>query len=169
MTVKGRFNVAITLPAVPAGEWEIRMFTCIGFASRGIVQYYINDIPQGIPFDMRPNGDETKVGWKSDTSLGEEEQIAAFDKQFHYRGWMKGMDSYGSINEDGSGSIGNSFRTQNNTLRKVIGTFHSDGKTHPVLRLEQKMESTENEMNFDAIEICPSAVYANPDVAEDRL
>ena len=82
---------------------------------------------------------------------------------------MKGMDSYGSINEDGSGSIGNSFRTQNNTLRKVIGTFHSDGKTHPVLRLEQKMESTENEMNFDAIEICPSAVYANPDVAEDRL
>ncbi len=169
VTVKGRFNVAITLPAVPAGEWEIRMFTCIGFDSRGIVQYYINNQPQGIPFDMRPGGENAKVGWRSDTSLGEEEQIAAFDKQFHYRGWMKGMDSYGSTAEDGTGSLGATFRSQNNTLRKVIGTFHSDGKTHAVLKLEQKMESEDNEMNFDCIELCPSAVYANPDVAEDRL
>ena len=169
VTVKGRFNVAITLPAVPAGEWEIRMFTCIGFDSRGIVQYYINKQPQGIPFDMRPGGENAKVGWRSDTSLGEEEQIAAFDKQFHYRGWMKGMDTYGSTAQDGTGSLGATFRSQNNTLRKVIGTFHSDGKTHAILRLEQKMESEDNEMNFDCIELCPSAVYANPDVAEDRL
>jgi hypothetical protein len=145
------------------------MFTCTGFSSRGIVQYYIDDKPQGIPFDMRPGGEDNRIGWKSDSSLGDEEQVAAFDKQFHYRGWMKGMDCYSSTSEDGTGSFGTSFRQQNNTLRKVIGTFHSDGKTHHVLRLQQKMESADNEMNFDAIEICPSAVYANPDVAEDRL
>ena len=167
--VKGRFDVAIELPAVPPGEWELRMFTCTGFSSRGIVQYYIDNIPQGIPFDMRPGGEDNRIGWKSDSSLGDEEQVAAFDKQFHYRGWMKGMDCYSSTSEDGTGSFGTSFRQQNNTLRKVIGTFHSDGKTHHVLRLQQKMESADNEMNFDAIEICPSAVYANPDVAEDRL
>ena len=76
--VKGRFDVAIELPAVPVGEWELRMFTCTGFSSRGIVQYYIDDKPQGIPFDMRPGGEDNRIGWKSDSSLGDEEQVAAF-------------------------------------------------------------------------------------------
>lgn len=166
VTIKGRFDITVKLPPVPEGDWELRMFTCIGFNSRGIVQYYIDDIPQGIPFDMRPGGTNAKIGWKSDKDLGSEEQIAAFDKQFHYRGWMKGMDTYGSS----SGSpFGTSFRGQDNTLRKVVGVFHSDGKSPHYLRLQQKMESNDNELNFDMIELCPSAVYNNPDVAEDRL
>ena len=168
VTVKGRFDLTVKLPPVPAGDWEVRMFTCVGFDSRGIVQYYIDDKPQGIPFDMRPNGDNPKIGWKSDDALGDEELVAAFDKEFHNRQWMKGMKSYWSASSEAGGSQGAIFRNQNNTLRKVIGVFHSDGRTNHYLRLQQKMESENNEMNFDMIELCPSTVYANPDVAEDR-
>jgi len=168
VTVRGRFDFTVKLPPVPAGDWEVRMFTCIGFSSRGIVQYYIDNVPQGIPFDMRPGGADAKVGWKSDASLGDEEQIAAFDKQFHYKGWMKGMKSYGSATSEAGGTQGTVFRTFANTLRKVIGIFHSDGETDHYLRLQQKLESENNELNFDMIELCPSSVYNNPDLAEDR-
>jgi hypothetical protein len=47
--------------------------------------------------------------------------------------------------------------------------FHSDGKTDHYLRMQQKMESENNECSFDMIEIVPSNVYNNPDVLEDRL
>ena len=168
VTVKGRFDVTIKLPPVPPGLWEIRMFTCVDFSSRGIVQYYIDNVPQGIPFDMRPGGNDPKIGWKSDSELGDEEQIAAFDKEFHNRQWMKGPKSYWSSSSEAGGSQGTIFRDAPNTLRKVIGTFTSDGHTEHYLRLQQKMESENNEMNFDMIELCPSTVFANPDVAEDR-
>ncbi len=168
VTIKGRFDVNIKLPPVPAGDWEVRMFTCIGFNSRGIVQYYIDNVPQGIPFDMRPGGEDARIGWVNDTQLGDEEQIAAFDKQFHNKGWMKGMKSYGSSTSGAGGTQANTFRQFANTLRKVIGTFHSNGKEFHYLRLEQKLESENNELNFDMIELCPATVYANPDIAEDK-
>ena len=166
VTVKGRFDVSIKLPPVPEGDWEVRMFTCTGFSSRGIVQFYLDDVPQGIPFDMRPSGDDVKIGYKSDASLGDEELIAAFDKEFHNRQWMKGPKAAGSSTETG-GTI-SPFREHDDNLRKVIGVIHSDGRTDHYLRLQQKMESENNEMNFDFIELCPSTVYNNPDVAEDR-
>ena len=81
---------------------------------------------------------------------------------------MKGMKSYGSATSEAGGTMSEPFRNRDNTLRKVIGVFHSDGRTNHYLRLQQKMESENNELNFDMIELCPSTVYANPDVAEDR-
>ena len=58
------------------------------------------------------------------------------------------------------------FRNQANTLRRVIGTFTTDGKRDVILRLQQKME-TGGELNFDFIEICPSSVYNDPYFPED--
>lgn len=177
VTVKGRYDFSVKLPPVPAGDWELRMGSCIGFTSRGIVQYYLgvdNDgdgqvdggwEPQGIPFDMRQTGSD--VGNTLDATLGSEEQIAAFDKQFHYKGWMKGPASY---RNGESATISRDWGpTGSVLLRKVIGVFHSNGQEDHYLRMQQKLESENNEMNFDFIELCPSSVYNNPDVAEDRL
>ena len=61
-----------------------------------------------------------------------------------------------------------SMRNLNTTIRKVIGTFVSHGKEYHELRFQQKMESTENEMNFDFIELCPSSVYNDKDFPEDK-
>lgn len=167
LLVKGRFDLAVKLPPVPEGDWELRFATCVGFDSRGIVQFYIDDVPQGIPFDMRPGGSDSKIGWKSDSSLGDEEMVAAFDKEFHNRQWMKGPKTYNSGSDDGNVYYSN-FRDTDGTLRKVVGVFHSDGKTDHYFRMQQKMESENNEMPCDYIELCPSTVFNNPDVAEDR-
>lgn len=178
VTVKGRYDLVVKLPPVPAGDWELRMGSCIGFTSRGIVQYYLATDescegkvanlawqPQGIPFDMRQTGAD--VGNTLDATLGSEEQIAAFDKQFHYKGWMKGPASY---RNGASATVCRQWGpTGSVLLRKVIGVFHSNGKEDHYLRMQQKLESETNEMNFDFIELCPSSVYNNPDVAEDRL
>ncbi len=167
IVVKGRYDLTVKLPPVPEGDWEVRFLTCIGLPSRGIVQFFIDDVPQGIPFDMRPSGNSANIGYRSDEALGDPDQVRAFDKQFRYRGWMKGPKSAGfSTNNT---SITTIFRDYPENLRKIIGVFHSDGKTDHFLRMQQKMESENNECSFDMIELVPSAVYNNPDVAEDQL
>lgn len=170
--VKGRFDFTIKLPPVPAGEYEVRMFTCVGFPSRGIMQAYEGTDPDnlracGIPFDMRPNG-TTLFGNQSDAELGnDEDAIQSFDKSIHNNGWMKGPGSYNS-GHSGWSDINTSFRNFNTTIRKVITRFHSDGKDDHYLRLQQKMESSENEMNFDFIEIVPSTVFNSEYYPEDK-
>ena len=160
LCILGPFDIEVTLPPVPEGDYELRMFTCVEFENRGIVQFYIDDVPQGIPFDMRSSGTSTKIGWQADGQ--DDEQNAAFDKQFHYRGWMKGPKAYST---DASSTT---TRDLSRTLRRVIGVFHSFGKEHHVLRLQQKMKGTVvNTCDFDMIEICPSTIYNNPDLAED--
>ena len=160
LCVQGPYDITILLPPVPEGDYELRMFTCVEFDTRGIVQFYIDEVPQGIPFDMRSSGSSTKIGWQAEGN--DPEQNAAFDKQFHYRGWMKGPKAYSFD----AGST--SSRELDRTLRRVIGTFHSHGKEHHTLRMQQKMKgNVNNTCDFDMIELCPSTIYNNPDLAED--
>ncbi|MBQ5461837.1 MAG: hypothetical protein IIT55_08365 [Bacteroidaceae bacterium] len=168
VTVKGRFDVSVKLPPVPAGTYEVRLGTCTGFSSRGIVNCLIDGEIIGC-FDLRPGGDDSKVGWKSDSSIGDAQSVREFDVQFHRKGWMKGMDSYGSISEDGTGSVGTTFRNQDNTLRKVLGRFTTDGKSDHYLRLCQMMASSNNEFSFDFIEVVPVEVSDNETYLEDML
>jgi hypothetical protein len=167
VTILGVFDFSVKIPPVPAGTYELRLFTCVEFDNRGIIQVYIDDVPQGIPFDMRPGG-ETLFGWKSDTSLGDEDAISSFDKSIHNLGWMKGPKSYYSASSESGGTQGSCFRDLNRTIRKVLGTFVSDGKTDHYVRFQQKLSSLTNAMNFDFLEICPSSVYNNEYYAEDR-
>ena len=167
VTILGIFDFTVKLPPVPKGEYELRLFTCVNFANRGIIQVYLDGVPQGIPFDMRPSGTQL-FGWKSDASLGDEDAIAAFDKSIHNLGWMKGPKSYYSASSETGGAHGTCFRDADNTIRKVLGHFTSDGKTDHYVRFQQKLESTTNAMNFDFIELCPSTIYNNEYVAEDR-
>lgn len=167
---KGRYDVTIKLPPVPAGTYEVRMMTCVGFATRGIIQYYLGSDPkhlqpQGIPFDMRPGG-RSLFGWKNDDDLGDEDAITAFDKSIHNIGWMKGPAAYHCGWRSSFDASSATMRDQDNTIRKVIGTFYTDGKTDQYLRIQQKMESENNELNFDYLELCPSSVYNNEYFAE---
>lgn len=181
VTVKGPYDLKVKLPPLPAGKYEVRLGTCVGFASRGIVQFYIDDIPQGEPCDMRPPG-ETLFGFKSDYELlrlngiinnyfdienaTEEEKavIAAYEKEIRALGWMKGPNSYSSGEKDSY--YGTTFREQSSTVRKIIGTFTTDGKSDHYLRLQQMMESG-GELDFDYIELVPESVYDNAEFPED--
>ena len=114
---------------------------------------------------MRMNA--SNIGWRSDEALGDEEAIAAFDKAFHNNGWMKGPDSYCESDGNTAARLG-AFRTHDNTLRKVITQFHTDGKTNCYIRVQQKLESDDSEFAFDYIELVPSSVYNNEAFPEDR-
>ncbi len=167
VTVKGKFDLVVKLPPVPAGTYEVRMMTCTGFTSRGIMQAYIDNVPQGIPFDMRPGG-VTLFGNKSNADLqNDPDAIAAFDKSIHNISWMRGPGCY-EPGDRTSYSSATPMRDIPNTIRKVLGTFYTTGKEDHYLRLQQKMESANNEMNFDFIELCPSSVYNNEYFAEDQ-
>ncbi|MCQ2131743.1 MAG: fasciclin domain-containing protein [Bacteroidaceae bacterium] len=169
LLIKGRYDFTFKLPPLPEGTYELRLQTCVGFNTRGIVQVYLDGKPCGIPFDMRPSGDDARIGWKSDTDLGDDDAITQFDKSFHNRGWMKGMDTYASdATNEGSKTFGTSHRDQNNTIRKVITQFHTNGHEDHFVRMQQMMESETNEFAFDFIELCPSSVYNNEYYAEDR-
>ncbi len=168
VTICGMYDITFKLPPVPEGDYEFRLATCLGFTNRGIVQAYLDGVPCGIPLDMRNDGDkDPSIGWRSDTDLGDDESIAAYDKAMHNRGWMKGPASYGNIKADGTGQPGY-FRTYNNTLRRVFGTFHSDGKTEHYVRIQQKLETTNGTLAFDYIELCPRSVYNNEFYPEDK-
>jgi hypothetical protein len=58
-----------------------------------------------------------------------------------------------------------SIEIDENGVEYVVTT---DGKTDHYLRIQQRMQSRDNEMNFDFIELCPSSVYNNEFYPEDR-
>lgn len=164
ITIKGMYDVKVKLPSLPAGTYELRFGTCTGFQSRGINQFYINDVPMGIPVDMRPDGYKMFGKWVAD-SQGEE-AVAEFDKYIRNLGWMKGPADYSPGEKNTFG--GSTFRDLSQMLRRVIGTFTTDGKSDNVLRIQQvDTEGWEHELDFDYIEIVPKSVYDNPDFPED--
>ncbi len=167
--VKGDYDIVIKLPPVPAGTYELRLGTCVDFKSRGLVQFYLDGVVCGDTVDFRPSGYSEEIGWKDDAALGDEEAIAAFDKEFRERGWMKGPASYyNSTSEAGGSKSGYSFRDLNNTLRRIITRFVSDGKTDHYLRIKQCTADINSELNLDYIELCPSSVYNNDYYPEDK-
>lgn len=168
VTICGMYDIVFKLPPVPEGDYEFRLATCINFSNRGIVQAYLDGAPCGIPLDMRISGSDPSVGWKSDSDLGDDEAIMAFDKAMHNRGWMKGPASYRNSSDSAGESPADYFRNYGNTLRRVFATFHSDGKTDHYVRIQQKLESTNGTLAFDYIELCPRSVYNNEFYPEDK-
>ena len=164
--IKGKYDVEVKLPSVPAGTYEVRMFMCTGFATRGIVASYIDDVPQNIT-DFRPGG-QTLFGFKSDYDLGDAESREAFDNRARKRGWMKGPDCYMPGHRSSFDASANTMRNLNNTVRRVIGTFTTDGKSDHYLRLRQLMESDNCELNFDFIELVPISIYDNDYYPESK-
>ena len=161
--IKGPYDVTVKLPPVPEGKYELRMGYCADFASRGIVAFFIDGKPCDI-VDLRPNG-QTLFGWQSDYALGFAESIAEHDRSIHNKGWMKGPACYSPGEKDTYG--GSPMRDLSNTIRRVVGTFYTDGKSDHYLRLKQMME-TVGELNFDFIELVPVSVYDNEIYVESK-
>lgn len=62
ITVQGTsYDVRFYLPHVPPGTYELRMAYAGGVGNRGIAQVYLDDMPQGLPIDMRYGGNDSRV------------------------------------------------------------------------------------------------------------
>lgn len=51
-----RFDVKMKLPPLPAGKYELRLGTAVGFSNRGHINLYIDDELKGDNIDFRPGG-----------------------------------------------------------------------------------------------------------------
>lgn len=169
MTVMLSYDIAFKLPPVPSdGNYEIRVWNNanvgVGNADRGIVQYYYHEsepvdadlswrnwnwIPQGIPVDLRIQADDSRIGWVSDSDLGDDEAIASNERSMRNRGYMKAMDSYGSLRGD------------KNCYRKIIGNEYMRANTDYWIRMRQVYSGGTGVNPFSFIEIVPKSIYEN--------
>ena len=152
--ISGIFDVTFKLPPVPSGTYEIRLgYTC--GSERGVVQFYLNNEPCGIPVDLRVYGPDPTIGWVEDTD--DKDENTTNDKAMRNHGFMKGMDSYRSENAE------KSLRANNWNLRRILTTQYLDENQDYYLRCRQVLDDKMCYWSFDYIEICPKSVYASPE------
>ena len=151
--VSGVFDVSFKLPPVPSGTYEVRLGYTPG-EERGVVQAYLNNVPCGIPIDLRVWGGDPTIGATDDTE--DEEENIANDKAMHNRGYMKGPDCW----HPGGGD--DSMR-QLSPLRRILTTQYLDSNKEYRLRMRQVLDDPNRYWSFDYIELCPKSVYGSPE------
>ena len=174
MTVMYSYDIAIKLPPVPSdGNYEIRMWNNAmagtAVADRGIVQYYFHEvvpadkgmewrnwtwIPEGIPVDLRIDGNDSRIGWIKDSEFQQDadggvSNIEANDRGMRNRGYMKAPDSYGSLRDDA------------NCYRKIVANEYMRANTDYWIRIRQVYSGGTGVNPFSFIEIVPKSVYEN--------
>jgi hypothetical protein len=154
VTVSGIFDLTIKLPPVPSGTYEIRTGYTAN-AERGVVQFYLNNEPCGIPVDLRVYGPDPSIGWVED--VDDPDENTTNDKAMRNHGYMKAMDSYRTEGAE------KPLRANNWNLRRILTTQYLDDHQDYYLRCRQVLENPECYWSFDYIELCPKSVYGSPE------
>ncbi len=152
--ISGIFDVTFKLPPVPSGTYEIRL----GYTAneeRGVVQFYMNNEPCGIPVDLRVYGPDPSIGWVED--VDDPDENTTNDKAMRNHGYMKAMDSYRTEGAE------KPLRANNWNLRRILTTQYLDDHQDYYLRCRQVLENPECYWSFDYIELCPKSVYGSPE------
>ena len=152
VAVVGLFDVSVKLPPVPSSTYEIRLGYTVG-PERGVAQVYLNNVPCGIPVDLRVGCE----GYEADTD--DDDENLAIDKAMRNLGFMKAPDSY----RPGGGA---SMR-ENGIIRRILATEYLDEDQEYWLRFRQVLDDPNCYISLDYLELCPKSVYASPE-GEDR-
>ena len=158
ITVSGIFDMTIKLPPVPTGTYEIRTGYTVN-PERGVVQFYLNNVPCGIPADLRIYGPDPSIGWVADVTGDDTEARnanKAIDKAMHNRGYMKGPDSWHpSAGEKSMRAL------DSHPMRRVLTTLNMKKDTEYRLRIRQVLPESDRYWSFDYIELCPKSIYGS--------
>ena len=204
--LRRRCDVKIKLPAVPAGKYELRLGTALGYSYRGVMNFYIDGqlVGENVDFRQDPStpADQNGIGWISDEKLcgqywetdtevesglklkedadadeaytafmnllrGQENvdkeslmrygPVKYFDKILREKGWMKGPKCYYPLKGSSvtaKNYVDTSLRDTSISLRKIIGTFETDGKSDHYLRVCNTLDG-DYEFPLDYIELIP--------------
>ena len=150
MMLMDLFDITFKLPPVPAGTYELNL----GYTSsynRGIGAYYLND-ELCDTVDMRISSDDPRIGWIADADLGTPEAIAENDSLLFMNGYRKGLDYCYTYN------VQETHRDRSQSLRLIITTFTTDGKTDYYLRIKNTVKNVYGGTQFiiDYLELCPT-------------
>lgn len=164
-SIRGIYDFTMKLPPVPfSGTYELR-YGISANGNRGMAQIYLgtspmNLPPQGIPLDLRIEGQSTYLNWKSDDELGSDEEIDAHDKALRNLTYMKAPKYFYPAK-------GICARDCQNALRRIIytGRFSEDETYY--IRFKSVLSNRMAEFFYDYIELVPKSVYAGNE-AEDK-
>lgn len=160
MMATGQFDFIMRLPPVPAGTYELRFgYTANG--NRGILQFYVDGEPKGIPLNMKKGATDATIGWVSDASTLD--NGVENDKMMRNRGYMKGGTSF--MAGDNS-----SARGASGAIRRIVSTETWDYDGPHYLRFKSVSADGLDQFMIDYFEYVPKNVYERPDgTSEDRL
>ena len=153
--IDGGGDLALRFPRVPAGTYEIRLAFNTG-PTRGIIQYYMDDVATGIPVDMSIMADNPRVGWVLDDDT--DDNGMANDKQMKNRGYLKGASSF-KVNAGAK-----SARNSNACLRLVITTKYLTEGIHWI----RVKGINENGIGLDYFELVPVGWLRNDNISVEE-
>ncbi|MCF0198837.1 MAG: fasciclin domain-containing protein [Bacteroidaceae bacterium] len=157
------YDFTFNLPSVPSGTYQIRLGFCL-MASRGICQFYVDGVPEGIPFDMRDGNSSARTGWFDlENNNYSKDEMEAAKKNMHNLGWYHGPRSifnFGATGiKDGTNASHLRFSTHDNTLRYVIATKYLDENVQHTIRIKSVWAVGDVVAMVDYLELVPKSVY----------
>lgn len=167
-----KYDIEFYLPTVPDGTYQIRLGFC-AMDTRGICQFYLDDVAQGIPFDQRSTNDFSgRIGWtKLSTMLAwnDEDRFEATKKNMHNNGWYHGPASVFTtpyVHQDGNDALdaikSNTdywFANQSGTVRYVLATANLSEKKRHKIRIKSIWAVGTALVMMDYFEMVPKSVY----------
>lgn len=177
--VKGRCNFEVTLGPIPSGSYEVRIGYHVRTNDYGVVQYYLDGEPCGIPLDQSVTANRSsEIGWNQtwfymehypSTSWvsGRETEDDYYgyinDKAMHNLSYMKAPDSFASMelaNGDPSPVNYGSARNDAYAVRRVLKMVTWPTTQKHVLRISNLMDKG---FDLDYIEFMPRDLIENED------
>lgn len=151
--IVGPVDIAIKLPPVPAGTYELNMgYTATSV--RSAATFYLNgEFCDTV--DLSISSSDPRIGWIADENCETDEEIAQNDSLLHAHGYRKGLDyCYSYTNTE-------TQRDKSQCLRRIITTFTTDGKTDYYLRIKRGVSYSDNyreQFMMDYLELCPTHI-----------
>lgn len=171
----GVYDLAVKLPPVPEGTYELRICYPSVTDHGGMMQFYLgtsSDISDmkavDIPIDLRLNFiDAPSIRWTYPTQ--EEDKGVASDAALRARGFMRGPLTYERMNGNINarwGVVGNSY---NLAMRRII--IRQNFKQGDYwLRVKSVLpDNTSGIFQVDYIEFAPASVIDNTEYVEDMF
>ncbi|MFT3752683.1 MAG: fasciclin domain-containing protein [Paludibacter sp.] len=118
--LKGMYDFSLTTPPVPAGTYEVRL-SYQPTGGRGAAQLYWDNVPCGIPLDLRILANDPLIGWVQPGADSGDPQGLENDKMMKNRGYLKGPNSYTGIEGGFYGPL--IARQSPFSLRRILGTY----------------------------------------------
>ena len=170
----GEFDLAIKLPPVPDGTYELRLDITLGGSYFGMMQFYLGDAPElsaltpvDIPIDFRMDPDDPRMGYtnlmEGTTPLDEynEDKGLSSDKAMRTRGWMRAPMDYHKQN--GNPTVPARFARY--SVRRII-TKQPFSQRDYWMRIKTVLSGS-SKYQIDYIEFCPVDISDNQQYLED--
>ena len=173
----GNYDLAIKLPPLPTGTYEMRI-VYYPWPLGGFMQFYMGTstdrttmMPLGIPLDVRIESREESIGW---TPPDEEEDMGIeSDRSLRSRGYMRGPFSYrghGSEWQEQTTGLGNCRTDGNVLIRKIVTTqLFRQSDDHWFRIKNMLVDGDAQKWQLDFVEFIPVDVLNNEQYQEDWM